>query len=128
MNPEAAGTVYPDVEFSVDPARVASFRELFGQGRGIPPTFLTAAEFAVFPRVVGDPGLELDFSRVVHGSESFRYRRPLVDGESLTVRARIESIKVRSGAGFLTVVMEMFGSDGKLAATATSTMIERGAG
>lgn len=128
MNPDAAGTVYPDVEFSVDPVRVESFRRLFGQGTGIPPTFLTAAEFTVFPVVIGDPRLELDFSRVVHGTQSYAYRRPLMEGESLTVRARIDSIKVRAGTGFLTVVMEMFGSDGELAATATSTMIERGDG
>jgi N-terminal half of MaoC dehydratase len=128
MNPDAAGTVYPDVEFAVDPVRVDAFRRLFGQGTGVPPTFLTAAEFTVFPQVIGDPRIGLDFSRVVHGTQSYAYRRPLVEGESLTVRARIDSIKVRAGTGFLTIVMEMFGSDGELAATGTSTMIERGDG
>jgi hypothetical protein len=126
MNPDATGTVYPDVEFSVDPVRLDAFRRLFGQNAGIPPTFLTAAEFTVFPQVIGDPRLGLDFSRVLHGTQSYGFRRPLVEGESLTVRARIDSIKVRAGTGFLTIVMEMFGSDGELAATATSMMIERG--
>jgi acyl dehydratase len=126
MNPEAAGIVYPEVAFIVDPERVRAFRELFGQPSGIPPTFITAAEFSVFPHVVGDPRLDLDFSRVVHGSQAYEYARPLEEGEELQVRARIESIRERAGTGFLTIVMQLVAHDGELVATARSTMIERG--
>src|SRR5436190_1507294 len=123
MNPAAEGTVYPDVAFTVDPGRVRAFRELFGprgqqgqegqegqegQRRGIPPTFATAAEFTVYPHIIGDERLDLDFSRVVHGSQSYEYRRPLREGETVTVRARIESAKVRSGTGFLTIAVDLF--------------------
>lgn len=127
MNPAAEGTVYPDVTFTVDPARVAAFRAVFGQGEGVPPTFVTAAEFAVFPRVIADPGLGLDFTRVVHGSQEYAYERPLEEGETLTVRARIESIKTKGASGFLTVVMELRDAAGALVCTARSQMIERSA-
>ena len=126
MNPAAQGTVYPEVEFVVDPARVAAFREIFGQGSGVPPTFLTAAEFAAFPSVLNDPNLALDFSRVLHGSQGYDYVRPLVQGERLRIRPRIESIRNKGGNGFMTVVMDVFGDDDLRAATATSVMIERG--
>jgi hypothetical protein len=126
VNTEVVGTVYPEVTFIMDPERVRAFRELFGQRSGIPPTFITAAEFSVFPHVIGDPMLGLDFSRVVHGSQSYEYARAPEEGEQLTVRARIDSIKERAGSGFLTIVMQLFGADGELVATARSTMIERG--
>lgn len=127
MNPAAEGTRYPDVTFVVDPGRVAAFREVFGQQAGVPPTFVTAAEFAVFPQVIGDPALGLDFTRVVHGSQDYRYERPLREGETLTVQARIESIKTKGATGFLTVVMELRDAGGALVCTARSQMVERAA-
>lgn len=125
MNPAVQGKTYPDVSFVVDPARVAAFREVVDQPTGVPPTFATAAEFSVFPDVIGDPELALDFSRVVHGSQEYAYTRSLVEGETLTVRARIESIRVRGGAGFLTIVTELVGADGEIACVARSLLVER---
>jgi acyl dehydratase len=125
VNPAAEGTRYPDVRFQVDPAQVAAFRKVFGQSRQIPATFLTLAEFAAFPALVKDPNLALDFSRVVHGGQEYEYRRQLVEGETLTVRTRIESIREKRGSGFLTIATELVDIDGDIAATARSTMIER---
>jgi acyl dehydratase len=127
MNPAAEGTVYPDVAFTVDPERVAAFRRVFGQPDGVPPTFATAAEFTVFPHVIGDPRLGLDFSRVVHGSQEYVYERPFRVGETLVVRARIESVRVKGPTGLLNVVMELRDADDKLVCTARSQMIERAA-
>jgi hypothetical protein len=126
VDPAAEGTRYPELRFEVEPARVAKFREVFGQTQGVPPTYVTAAEFSVFPLVIGDGRLSLDFSRVVHGDEMYEYRRPLIEGEALTVRARIESIRSKGGTGFLTLVMDLVDEDGELAVVARSTMIERG--
>jgi len=125
MNPAAEGTVYPDVPFVVDPARVAAFRKVFGVSDGVPPTFVTAAEFTVFPHVIGDPALGLDFSRVLHGSQEYVYERPLREGETLTVRARIDSIRHKGDTGFLTVVMEVRDDEDRLVCTARSQMVER---
>ena len=126
MNPAAEGTVYPDVAFTVDPQRVAAFRHVFGGSEGVPPTFVTAAEFAVFPYVIADPALALDFTRVTHGSQEYVYERPLREGETLTVRARIESIRTKGTTGFLTVVMELLDDGGALVCTTRSQMVERG--
>ena len=126
MNPAAEGTVYPDVPFIIDPARVAAFREVFGVTSGVPPTFVTAAEFAVFPQVIGDPTLGLDFTRVLHGSQEYVYERALHEGETLSVRARIDSIRQKGDTGFLTVVMELRDDDGEIVCVARSQMVERG--
>ena len=125
MNPAAQGTTYPDVTFTVDPVRVAVFRDAVGQAAGVPPTFVTAAEFSIFPDVIGDPKLGLDFSKVVHGSQEYAYDRALIEGETLTVRCRIESIRERGGAAFLTIVTELLDAEGATVCTARSLMVER---
>jgi hypothetical protein len=127
MNPAAEGTTYPEVPFVVDPVRVEAFRAVFGLATGVPPTFVTAAEFAVLPQVLGDPSLGVDFSRVVHGSQEYAYARALVEGETLLVRARIDSVRTKGATGFLTVVMELFDAEGGLVCTARSQMVERAA-
>jgi acyl dehydratase len=125
VNPAAEGTVYPDIPFMVDPARVAAFREVVGATDGVPPTFVTAAEFTVFPHVIGDPNLGLNFARVMHGSQEYLYERPLREGETVMVRARIDSIRTKGDTGFLTVVMELRDDEGRLVCTARSQMVER---
>ncbi len=100
MNPAAEGTTYPAVPFTIEPSRVAAFRTLFGINEGVPPTFVTAAEFAAFPQVLADRNLDLDFSRVVHGS----------------------------GNGFVTIAMDLEDADGVVICTARSQMIERATG
>jgi len=125
MNPSAQGKIYPDVTFIVDPARVAAFRDVVGQRDGVPPTFVSAAEFAAFQDVIDDPALALDFSKVLHGSQEYVYERALVEGERLTVRTRIESIRQRGEVGFLTLVTDLTGSDGGLVCTTRTLMVER---
>jgi acyl dehydratase len=125
VNAALKGATYPPVTFVVDPARVAAFRSIFGQEDGVPPTFATVAEFTVLPMVVEDPRLELDFTRVVHGSQSYEFHRPLHEGETLSVVTRIEAIRTRGDSGFITIAMDITGPDGEIACTARSTMIER---
>jgi len=128
MNPAAEGTTYPAVPFTIEPSRVAAFRTLFGIDEGVPPTFVTAAEFAAFPLVLADRHLDLDFSRVVQGSQGYVFRRPLREGEELAVRARIESIRIRGGNSFVTIAMDLEDADGVVVCTARSQMIERATG
>jgi hypothetical protein len=127
VNPHLQGKSYPDTVFLVEPERVAEFRRVFGQFEGVPPTFLAAAEFAVMPMVIDDPELELDFPRVLHGSQEYELERPVREGEALTVRARLESIKVREATGFLVIAMDVVDEAGELVARTRSTMIERSA-
>lgn len=126
MNPSLSGKSYPDTTFTVDPERVEAFRAVFDEPSGIPATFVTAAEFAVFPSIVSDPELGLDLTKVLHGNQEYSYARPLEPGETLTVRTRIESIRTMGGNAFLTIATELVGADGEIACNARSTMIERG--
>ncbi|HKZ75125.1 MAG TPA: MaoC family dehydratase N-terminal domain-containing protein [Actinomycetota bacterium] len=128
LNSALEGKTYPETTFTVDAERVARFREALGGGRDdVPPTFATAAEFTVFPAIVSDPELGLDFTRVVHAEQEYEWRRPLRVGETLTVRARIASIRQKAGTGFLTIRSELVGADGDVAVLAWATLIERAA-
>jgi acyl dehydratase len=127
MNAAAAGKVYPDVPFTVDAGRVAAFRAVFDEVRGVPATFATAAEFTVIPDVIADPEVGLDFTRVLHGSQEYEFSRPLEEGDLLTIRSKIESIREMGGNGFLVLATELLDPDGVVVCTARSTMIERAA-
>jgi acyl dehydratase len=125
VNQTAEGKTYGPVVFEVTEERVRAFHGLFGGPPGVPPTFLSAAEFTVFPQVIGDPELALDFRKVVHGSQEYELHRTLQVGETLGVHARIASIRQKGGNGFLVVEMRLHGVDGEVVAVARSTMIER---
>ena len=127
MNSAIAGKVYPDTPFTVDSDRVVAFRAVFDEPSGVPPTFVTVAEFTVTPDIVADPELDLDFSRVLHGNQEYEFRRPLEEGETLVIRSRIESIREMGANGFLVLVTELVGPLGDVVCTARSTLIERSA-
>jgi acyl dehydratase len=128
MNTALEGKVYPDATFTIDEQRVALFREAVGEaGRIVPPTFATAAEFAVMRFIVGDAELGLDFSRVVHAEQEYEWYRPFRMDEALTVRSRIASIRQKAGNGFLTIETEVRDQGGELVVLARATMIERAA-
>jgi acyl dehydratase len=128
MNTALEGKVYPDATFTIDEQRVALFREAVGEaGRIVPPTFATAAEFAVMPFIVGDAELGLDFTRVVHAEQEYEWYRPFRMGEALTVRSRIASIRQKAGNGFLTIETEVRDQGGELVVLARATIIERAA-
>lgn len=112
--------------FVVSPERVEAFRASVGGPAGVPPTLLTAAEFSLYPQIVGDPALGIDLRRVVHASQEYEYARPLRVGETLQVEARIASVRHKGGTGFLTIETHARGDDGDVVAVARSTMIERG--
>jgi hypothetical protein len=128
MNAAAAGKVYPVAPFTVDPERVAAFRRIFDGPSGVPVTFMTVAESFVLREIVADPDLGLDFSRVLHGNQEYECARPLVEGETLSVHSRIESIREMGGNGFLLLVTELIEPGGDVVCTARSTLIERASG
>jgi acyl dehydratase len=126
VNLEAEGTTFPPVPFVVAPERVQRFADVVGQrAAGVPPTFLTAAEFAVFPAIIADPNLGLDLRRVLHGDQEYVLHRAPVPGETLTVRSRVAQIRERGGTGFVVLEAEITDADGEVVAVARATMIER---
>jgi acyl dehydratase len=73
-----------------------------------PPTFAIALR-APDPRL----GLEVDFTKLLHGEQTMRYERPLLCGDELTVQATIVEAYAKEGkAGVMDfMVIETVGKD-----------------
>jgi acyl dehydratase len=91
-----------------------------------PPTFPIVITMATSHRIVTDPALGIDYSRVVHGDQKFAYSRPVVAGDALVCVNSIEEITERGGHGFLTTRTEVSTVDGEHVVTAWGKMVQRG--
>jgi acyl dehydratase len=92
-----------------------------------PPTFVFAISFAAAHRVVNDPELGLDYSRVVHGDQKFAYRRPVRAGDRLTVTTTIDAIKSLAGNDIVDVRGDVHDESGELVVTAWTKLVARAA-
>jgi acyl dehydratase len=93
-----------------------------------PPTFPTVVTAAAIQQLIDDPGLGLDFSRVVHADQRFTYTRPVVAGDELVCVNHIEEITSRRGHDFLSTRTEVTTSAGAPVVTAWSRLVVRGEG
>jgi acyl dehydratase len=93
-----------------------------------PPTFPVVVTMAASRQIVEDPGLGMDYSRVVHGDQRFAYTRPVVAGDELVCVNTIEEIAGRGGHEFLTTRTEVTTVAGEPVVTAWSKLVVRGEG
>jgi acyl dehydratase len=145
LNAELSGKTYEEIRFTVDRNRVTQFVDAIGDPNPIyrdpeaaraagypdqvaPPTFITVIQIMTSGQIVVDPELGLDYSRVVHGQQSYEYRRLLVVGDEIRATPRIASIETKKSNEFLTTEAEVFDAKGDLVLTARSTLISRGTG
>lgn len=91
-----------------------------------PPTFLTALSFRRPNEALADPGLGLDYSRVVHGEQRFVLHRPVVAGDDLVATPTITDIRDAGRNELLTVELDIATTAGEPVATAAQTIISRG--
>lgn len=94
----------------------------------VPPTFPITITMAASRQIIDDPELGLDFSRVVHGDQRFRYHRPVVAGDELVCVNTVEDVTNRGGHGFLTIRTEVTTTAGDPVVTAWSKLVVRGEG
>jgi len=90
-----------------------------------PSTFPVIISLDASQRVV-IPDLGVDFARVVHGEQRFRYTRPVYAGDRLRCVCVVEDITSRGGHDFLTIRTELATEDGTPVVTAWSKLVIRG--
>ena len=91
-----------------------------------PPTFAFTFVFASSTEVIMDPDLGLDYTKVVHGEESFVYSRPVVAGDELVVTNTIENIRAAAGNDMITVKSSVSTTSGELVVVTTMVIVARG--
>ena len=116
---EAVGDTNP-VYTDVDAAKAFGHPDVIA-----PPTFPFVITYRAAGQVIEDPTLGLDFSRVVHGDQTFVYTRPVRAGDRLSVTVTIDDIKSRAGSDFLSVRGEVYDESGEHVVTATMTLVAR---
>ncbi|MEV0729381.1 MULTISPECIES: MaoC family dehydratase N-terminal domain-containing protein [Polymorphospora] len=94
-----------------------------------PPTFPVVVTMESSRRqIVDDPALGVDYSRVVHGDQRFRYTRPIVAGDELVCVSTIEEITSRGGHDFLTIRSEVSTVAEEPVVSVWSKLVVRGEG
>ncbi|RZQ64192.1 MaoC family dehydratase N-terminal domain-containing protein [Amycolatopsis suaedae] len=144
LDPSFAGRTYPPSgSYEVSREKIAEFAEAIGDENPVfrdpeaaraaghpdviaPPTFLTIINIPSINKIVADPELGLDYSRMVHGDQSFRYSRPVRAGDRLELTTHIEEIFARAGNDFLNVRAEITTVEGEHVCTTRAQLVVRG--
>ena len=144
LNQDYLGKVYPASEpYEVGREKIREFATAIGdmnpayhdvaaaQALGhrdviAPPTFAFVVSMRASAIAMFDPGLGLDYSRVVHGEQRFAYVRPVTAGDDLVVVTTIENIRVAAGNDILTTRADISTVDGEPVVTTWAVTVARG--
>lgn len=91
-----------------------------------PPTFPVVVTMAANGEIMRDPGLGMDYTRVVHGDQKFSYVRPVVAGDTLVCVSTVEEITQRGGHDFITTRADVTTETGEPILTAWMKLVQRG--
>lgn len=116
----AVGSTDP---LSLDPAaaRAVGFPDVVA-----PPTFAVVVQDLTLAQLLDDETAGLDFSRVVHGDQRFRFTRPITAGDLLTAAMTVTAVKTLGGNAMVTAESVVRDADGEHVVTAVSTLVVRG--
>jgi acyl dehydratase len=145
LNPEFIGRTYPaGPSYVVGREKIREFARAIGDSNPAyhdpqvakalgyadviaPPTFAIVVSLEAANAALFDPELGLDYSRVVHGEQTFTYTRPICAGDELIVTTVIENIRSMAGNDMITTKGIITTVAGEPVATASSMLVSRGA-
>lgn len=128
LSPDFVGREYRSASlYQITAEEVRAFNLAIGMTAldVVPPTFGIKISLAQAERVIRDPELGLDFSRLVHGDQKFTYSRGLQIGDEVDTTTFIESIKSVAGNDIVVTRSEL-NVAGVNALTSWSTLVIRG--
>ena len=124
---------YPSLEtFKVDQEKINTFSDAIGDNNDYvkqgfaSPTFLISIQMGAMKVALFDPELGLDYSKVVHGEQSFEYKKLVKAGDELSFISTIEDIKSKVGNDFITIRSDVRDAAGNEVAILKATLIARG--
>ena len=145
INPEFIGRTYPPTQvYSVGREKIREFSLALGDlspcfhvvdsalelgypDLVAPPTFAVVVTMSANEQVVFDPDLALDYTRVVHGEQSFVHHRPIFAGDELRSTVSVDSIRSAAGNDMIMVKAQVHSTSGELVSTVYSLLVSRGA-
>jgi acyl dehydratase len=116
----AVGETNP-LHLDVEVARGAGYADVLA-----PPMFVVVYASAPFTRALFDPELEIDFTRLVHGSQEFHWEQPVVAGDEITTTLSVRDMAERAGLRFDTFETVSVNQRGETTCVGTWSTIIRG--
>ena len=110
------------IHFDPDEAREAGFRDVVA-----PPMFCVVYSAGAIGPALFDPEVGMDFARMVHGAQAFKWGEPVCSGDLITTTATCISIEERDDKGFYVFESRSVNGDGAETVRGTWTNIVRGA-
>lgn len=101
-------------------------REAGYDGVLAPPTFLVSLAQETEAQYVQDPAAGIDFTRVVHGEESFALHRPVVAGDRLLPALTVEAVRSAGGHAMITTRVDITDESQNPVASVRSVLVVRG--
>jgi acyl dehydratase len=116
----AVGETNP-LHLDVEVASAAGYTDVLA-----PPMFVVVYASAPFMTALFDPELEIDFARLVHGGQQFRWEHPVVAGDEVTTTLTVKDIAERAGLRFDTFETASVNQRGETTCVGTWSTIVRG--
>ncbi|KJC51213.1 acyl dehydratase [Bradyrhizobium sp. LTSP885] len=134
----AVGRMFTPVTARVEPGRLRFFLDTLGErnpvyrneAAPVPPTYLFCLEMMDAPDAFEFlNALDIDLARVLHGEQRFDYHAPVVVGDTLTFRSRVESVTDKKGGAMTLIVVEtaVTNQNGAHVADTSRTIVVRNA-
>ena len=102
-------------------AREAGYRALVA-----PPMFAVAYSAPAMLPALFDPGVGMDFARMVHGGQEFVWSELVLAGDLITTTASVKDISARESMTFYVFESRSLNQDGREVVRGTWTNIVRG--
>ena len=143
LNTAAIGRTYPPAGYAVGREKIREYAYAVGETSPLhfdpaaaleagfadvvaPPMFAVVyAGRAVAPAIL-DPEVGIDFARMVHGAQEFRWGPLVVAGDEISTTAAVTEIAERGGMGFYVFETISVNQRGQTVCTGTWTNIVRG--
>jgi acyl dehydratase len=139
----AVGKLYPPTVYAVGREKIREYALAVGETNPLyldpevaraaghpdvvaPPMFVVVYSAGALGPAIFDPEVAIDFARLVHGGQEFRWGPLVVAGDEITTSVSVKDISERAGNGTFVFESHSTNQDGATVCVGTWTNIVRG--
>ena len=140
---EAIGKIYPPVEYAVGREKIREYAAAVGETNPLhldveraraagyrdvvaPPMFCVVYTGPALGPPLFDPEIGIDFARLLHGGQEFRWGPLVVAGDEISTVVRVKDISERGALSFYVFESVSTNHDGETVCVGTWSNIVRG--
>jgi acyl dehydratase len=143
MSTDVIGKTYPATVYAVGREKIKEYALAVGETNALhldpvaardagyrdvvaPPMFAVVYSAPAVAPAIFDPEVGIDFARMVHGGQEFRWGPLVTAGDEIATKVTVKSIDERQGMGFFVFESVSTNQDGDTVCVGTWTNIVRG--